>query len=333
MRAKEYDSLRQGAKYLKLKEIYDLAVRIGIENDPRSKEAVLKLLEKERKGFEELKEDEKKEFDQDRLFNPYGDTRLLYGEPDHEVKRVISGIDMETGEVLLAEMFSRRGRQVDLIIAHHPEGKAMAALYQVMKLQEDVLAEFGVPINVAEGIMASRINEVKRALMPLNHNRAVDAARILGIPLMCVHTAADNLVQNYMQKMIDKEKPETLGELVKAIKAVPEYAEAVKYNAGPAIVIGNKEKRAGKIMVDMTGGTSGSEDAYAKLSVAGVGTLVVMHIGEKHRKEAEKNHINVIIAGHMASDSLGMNLFLDELVREGVEVIPCSGLIRYNRKE
>jgi len=310
-----------------------LAVQKGIENDPRSREAVLKLLEKEQKNFNELKEDEKKEYDQDRLFNPYGDTRVLFGEPEHEVNRVLTGIDMEAAEVLLADRLTARGQPVDLIIAHHPEGKAMSALYQVMKIQEDVLAGFGVPINVAEGIMASRISEVKRGLLPLNHNRAVDAARLLGIPLMCVHTAADNLVQYYLQNIINEEKPETLEELIKFMKSIPEYAEAVKYNAGPVIVVGGKEKRAGRVMVDMTGGTSGSEDAYAKLAVAGVGTLVVMHIGEKHRKEAEKNHINVIIAGHMASDSLGMNLFLDELAQRGIEVIPCSGLLRYVRKE
>lgn len=310
-----------------------MAVQKGIENDPRSKEAVLKLLEKEKKNFNDLKEDEKREYDQDRLFNPYGDTRVLFGEPEQEVKRVLTGIDMEATEVLLADRLAARGQPVDLVIAHHPEGKAMAALYQVMKLQEDVLASFGVPINVAEGIMASRINEVKRGLLPLNHNRAVDAARLLDIPLMCVHTAADNLVQNYLQNIINEEKPETLDELVKAVKNIHEYAEAVNYNAGPVIVVGSKEKRAGRVMVDMTGGTSGSEDAYAKLAVAGVGTLVVMHISEKHRKEAEKHHVNVIIAGHMASDSLGMNLFLDELTQRGIEVIPCSGLLRFERKE
>ncbi|MDD4169793.1 MAG: NGG1p interacting factor NIF3 [Desulfotomaculaceae bacterium] len=318
---------------MKIKEIYELAVQKGIENDPRSQEKVLKLLEKEKEYFEELKEDEKTEFDRDRLFNPYGDTRVLYGDPDRKVKRVLSGIDMETGEVLLAERLAARGKPVDLIISHHPEGKAMAALYQVMKVQEDVLASFGVPINVAEGIMASRISEVKRGLVSLNHNRAVDAAQLLDIPLMCTHTVADNLVHKYMQNMIDREKPETLADLVKAIKKIPEYAAAVHHNAGPTIVLGSEKRRAGKIMVDMTGGTSGSEDAYAKLAVAGVGTLVVMHIGEKHRKEAEKNHINVIIAGHMASDSLGMNLLLDELARRGVEVVTCSGLIRYERKE
>lgn len=318
---------------MKIGEIYRLAIEKGMGKDPRSKAAVEKLLEKENRQYKEMKDEEKKEYDQDKLFNPYGDSRLLFGDPDLEVARVLTGIDMETGEVLLADRISGRGQKIDLIIAHHPEGKAMSALYQVMRLQEDVLAKFGVPINVAEGIMASRINEVKLGLMPLNHNRAVDAARLLDIPIMCVHTPADNLVNDYIQTLMDEKKPETLNDVVKLLKEIPEYAEAVNYNAGPAIVIGSKEKRAGRVMVDMTGGTSGSEDAYAKLSAAGVGTLIVMHIGEKHRKEAEKNHVNVIIAGHMASDSLGLNLFLDELARRGIEIIPCAGLLRYERKE
>jgi putative NIF3 family GTP cyclohydrolase 1 type 2 len=318
---------------MKLGEIYRLAIEKGMSRDPRSKEAVEKLLEKKNKQFGEMKDEEKKEYDQDKLFNPYGDTRVLFGDHELEVTRVLSGIDMETGEVLLADRISGQGKKIDLIIAHHPEGKAMAALYQVMRLQEDVLAKFGVPINVAEGIMASRISEVKWGLMPLNHNRAVDAARILGIPIMCVHTPADNLVNDLVQNMMDEKKPETLDDVVKLLKEIPEYAEAVNYNAGPVIVLGSKERRAGRVMVDMTGGTSGSEDAYAKLAVAGVGTLIVMHIGEKHRKEAEKNNINVIIAGHMASDSLGLNLFLDEIARRGVEVIPCAGLLRHERKE
>ena len=65
----------------------------------------------------------------------------------------------------------------------------------------------------------------------------------------------------------------------------------------------------------------------------GIGTIIGMHMGEEHRKEAEKHHINVVIAGHMASDSLGMNLFLDELEKKGIEVVPVSGLIRVKRKK
>ena len=38
---------------------------------------------------------------------------------------------------------------------------------------------------------------------------------------------------------------------------------------------------------------------------------VEKHRREEHRKEAEKNHLNIVIAGHISSDNLGMNLLID----------------------
>lgn len=316
---------------MKIQEIYELVVVRGMEKDPRGKEEVTKNLERQQKKYDDLKEEDKKDFDLETLTNPFNDTRILSGDPQQEVNRMLVGIDMEIGEVLLADRLSEKGEPVDLIMAHHPEGKALAELHEVMHMQEDIMARYGVPINVAESIMSSRISEVKRGLMPINHNRAIDAARILGIPMMCAHTVADNQVTSFLQNLFDSEKPRTLQDVTKLLKEIPEYKEAVKHKAGPEIVVGNKERRAGKVLVDMTGGTGGSEDAFEKLSQAGVGTVVGMHIGEKHRKKAEEHHINVVIAGHIASDSLGMNLLLDEIERQGVEIIPCSGLIRNKR--
>lgn len=316
---------------MKLKDIYEIAVKYGMENDPRGKKEVEKLLKRGKKAFESMKEDEKNEFDREKLKNPYGDTRILFGDANREVTTILAGIDIEVGEILMADRLRERGKKIDLVLAHHPEGKALIGLYEVMSMQSDILEIFGVPINVAEGIMASRISEVKRGLLPLNHNKAVDAARIFDIPFMCAHTPADNMVTTFLQKAIDKKNPETVGEIIELLKEIPEYQEAVQLGAGPTIVVGDKERRAGKVFVDMTGGTGGSDDAFAKLSQAGVGTIVGMHIGEKHRKEAEKNHINVIIAGHMASDSLGMNLIIDQYSKQGVQVITCSGLTRFSR--
>jgi putative NIF3 family GTP cyclohydrolase 1 type 2 len=151
---------------------------------------------------------------------------------------------------------------------------------------------------------------------------------------ICAHTIADNLGAKFLFDLLKKKKPETVGEVIGMLKEVPEFKEAVKYNAGPTIFVGSSEASAGKIAVtEFTGGTSGAKEIYEKMAQAGVGTIIGMHMGEEHRKEAEKNHINVVIAGHMASDSLGMNLFLDEIEKEGVQVIPVSGLIRIKRKK
>ncbi len=316
---------------MRIRDIYETAVRKGMAADPRSEKGVRKLLARREKDYADLKESEKNDFDLETLRNPYSDTRVLYGDPDQDVQGVLAGIDMEVGEILLADRLREKGKRIDLIISHHPEGKAMAALYDVMHIQEDELHQLGVPINVAEGLMAGRISEVERRFMPINHNRAVDAAALLNISMMCVHTPADNLVQDYLTRYFAKNDPETVGDIVKLLKEIPEYKEGMKRKAGPKIVVGSEKRMAGRIFVDMTGGTSGARESYEKLAAAGVGTIVGMHMTEDHRKEAEKHHINVVIAGHMASDSLGLNLFLDELVQRGVEIIPCSGLLRVSR--
>jgi len=66
----------------------------------------------------------------------------------------------------------------------------------------------------------------------------------------------------------------------------------------------------------MTGGTSGSEDIFDKFAASGISTLVCMHINEKYLKKAKKANLNVVIAGHIASDSLGLNLLFDEIEKE-----------------
>ena len=56
-----------------------------------------------------------------------------------------------------------------------------------------------------------------------------------------------------------------------------------------------------------------------------------MHLDEKLRKKADEFGLNVVIAGHIASDSIGINLFLDRLEKRGLTIKTCSGLIRVKR--
>jgi len=315
---------------MKLRDIYDLAVELGKRNDVRGN-VLYDILQGEQKKFEKLSDEEKRYFDQEVLENPFSDTRILVGAGNEEIKTVLCGIDIETQEVLLADRLNQKGQKIDLLLAHHPEGIAYAALHEVMSLQADIMEQAGVPINVAEDILASRISEVERTIAPVNHQRAVDAARLLDIPLMCVHSPADNLVQQFLTNLFNKVSCRTVEDVVQELLKLPEYQKAKQLKAGPKVIIGDKTRRAGKIFIKMTGGTSGSVKAFEKLAAAGVGTIICMHLQEKHRQAAKDNHLNVIIAGHMASDSLGMNLFLDALEANGVTIIPCSGLIRVKR--
>lgn len=315
-----------------LKELYNKAISIGIENDPRGKDAVLKELESRKKDFEKLRDDEKEFFDNETLNNPYSDSRILNGRGDEEIKSAIVGIDIEVGEILLAESLRTKGKGIELLISHHPEGRAYANLYSVMQMQSDILQRFGVPINIAEDLMEGRIKEVERKLMPVNHTRAVDAARLLEIPFICLHTPADNMVATYLQRLFDEKKPYRVSDVMDILKEIPEYRTASFSGTGPKMLIGSKDRRAGKIFVDMTGGTEGSKEIFGSLTSSGISTIVAMHLSEEHRKEAEKNHLNVVIAGHIASDNLGLNLLLDVLSEDtSLEILECSGFKRVSR--
>ena len=317
---------------MRLKEMYESAYKAGIAADPRGTDGVARALAQARREFDDLPERSRWEFDQERLVNPFSDTRILSGDPDTEVSSVLVGIDLEVGEVLLADRLRETGRAVDLMLAHHPEGRALARLDEVMGVQADVWRRFGVSVAYGDAVMSDRMAEVMRAIHPRNNERTVQAARLLGIPFMCCHTPADNSVNAYLQARCDELGTDgTVDELLDMLKSILEYRQAVLEGTGPTIFEGNGSRRTGKIMVDMTGGTSGPVDSISKLAAAGVGTIVGMHMGEEHRKRAKDEKMSVVIAGHVSSDSLGMNLIIDQYERAGVQVVACSGFTRISR--
>jgi putative NIF3 family GTP cyclohydrolase 1 type 2 len=315
-----------------IQEIYDLAVEMGMKADPRGTASVKKYLQKNKDKYKELSEKKKKYFDKERFTNPYSDTRLFTDNPKKEVKKILAGIDANATEVLLADRLNEKGANIDLLIGHHPEGNAFASLHEVMDLQIEVSAEAGIPIHLADALLRERMRDVERGIHPINHNQTIDTARLLNMPFMTLHTVWDNLGDQFMKAFLKDKEFDTVGDIVDAMMEIPEYQEAKRGKAGPIVVAGSHTSKAGKIALFYTGGTNPSKEWYMELAKAGVGTIIDMHIKEDALKELRKLHVSVINAGHMSSDSIGANIFFDELEKQGIEVIPCSGLIRVNRK-
>jgi putative NIF3 family GTP cyclohydrolase 1 type 2 len=320
---------------MKLETLYRKAVAAGRARDPRGPEEVRRLLDEELARSKKLKDGERDGWQEDRLFNPYADTRILAGDPAAEVRKVAVGIDVDTSEILLAHTLNRdRGAGIDALVSHHPQGVALAQLAEVMRVQADMLAAFGVTLSVAEQLLDERIEEVGRRILPVNHDRAVDAARHLGLPLLCVHTPADNCVSAYLTALFDKEKPARLKDLVGLLGGIPEYKAAARRLAGPKIVSGSENARCGKISLEMTGGTEGAKTIYERYAVAGVSTIVGMHISEEALENAKKARLNVVLAGHISSDTLGLNLLFDEIEKGSpLEFVGVSGFVRTRASE
>ncbi|MDP2625132.1 MAG: NGG1p interacting factor NIF3 [Candidatus Peregrinibacteria bacterium] len=318
-----------------IQQIYDTMIKIGRKNDPRPASEVEAILKEAKESNKKLDKKKKLYFDEERMVNPYLDARVLYGDRKRKIKTAMVCIDADKSEIMLANELRKNGTPIDLVISHHPEGRALIDLTQVMGVQNDIMGHYGVSVNVAEKLLAKRTAQLDRGLHPINHYQHVDAARLLDIPFMTCHTPADNSVHKFITDFVKKgeKKWKNVGEFMEALLEIEELHEGKKLGMGPMVFAGSEKSKLGKIAVTgMTGGTSGSEDIYEQLSRAGVGTIVSMHMSEKPRELAEKHHLNVVITGHMPSDSIGMNLVMDHIEKQGVKLIPAGGFIRVKRK-
>lgn len=242
-----------------------------------------------------------------------------------DIKKIAIGVDMELAEMMLAERLG-----ADLVITHHPSGGSPRInLHKVMDNQIDTMTKAGVPINKAQKALQEKKGQVERGLHVSNYDRAVSGAKLLKMPFMAVHTPADILAERTVQNLLDeklKDQPKaTLKDVVDALETKVEYQ---KTTAKPVIRVGSEKDFAGKVVVTMAGGTGGGKDVIKSYFEAGVGTLVCMHMPEDVIKAVKEQNIgNIVVAGHMASDSVGINQFAEALEAKGIEIIRMSGLI------
>lgn len=245
--------------------------------------------------------------------------------PGENIKKIIIGVDMENPELLLA-----REMGVDLVISHHPKtGSPQINFHNVMLRQIDKMVEAGIPINKAQKALKDRMAKIERARHSTNYDRVASFAELMKMPYMNIHMPADIITENFLQDFVDKkfgDKPRTiLGDIVNALGELPEYLHAV---TKPLIAAGASGDYAGKIKILMAGGTNGGEKVFKAYFEAGIGTIICMHVPDEVRQAViEQNIGNVIVAGHMASDSIGLNILCKELESKGIEIIKTSGIV------
>jgi len=239
------------------------------------------------------------------------------------IKRVLMGVDMDTPELLLAKELG-----YDCVVTHHPRNTNINKL-DLMDTHIRKLAELGFPRNHSQKLLASRKEELDYNGHVSNSRRSESAAKLLNMPFVSLHTPADIISEGVVQKHLDEkfaDKPETkLHEVLDALEEISEYKNSARK---PVIRVGGKDSYAGKIYVLMSGLTGPGADILKAYFDAGVGTLIMMHIPEKDAKLVKEHKVgNVIIAGHMSSDSIGLNKIADVWREKGVEVTMMSGIV------
>jgi len=246
---------------------------------------------------------------------------------DGDVQRVLFGIDVDVGELLLARQLG-----LDGVIAHHPVGGNARLQLPVIidRHREQMLAE-GIPAAVADPLVEARKRPVLHALHSANYDRVVTAARQLRMPLMNIHLAADILARRFFEdlvRQVSREPSATAGDLLATLARVPEMGASL---IEPELWLGAAGNPLGRWLVQMAAGTNGGAGIYRTYYEHGIDTILAMHLDDRDLRELEllqRPGANLIITGHMPSDSIGVNRVIDALEQKGLEVIAGSGVIR-----
>lgn len=242
--------------------------------------------------------------------------------PGNGIRKVLFGLDVDTGILMAAKQLG-----YDAVIAHHPLGSSATSFPIILDQHIPQMMEVGVPEDVARQAIVP-LKEKRELVAHSGNNHHVDSvARLIGMPLLNIHFPLDQIGRIRMINAINAHAGDqpSVEKVVEALYTLQEFREA---EVPIAIRMGSETNMAGKIVVSHGAGTNGGVDVARAYFNAGVETLIQIHVNHDDlvKIKTYPEPRNLIVTGHIASDLLGINPFIEELEKRGVTVDRVSGL-------
>jgi hypothetical protein len=245
--------------------------------------------------------------------------------PGSAIRSVLVGIDIGAHEVTLAKESG-----FDLALSHHPMGgPAFVDFHQVLERHIGQLESVGVPHAEAAGAVADLIEDIRIRRRSQNYDHAPSVARLLDMPYMNIHTPLDEIGRRRMAQAAAGLAPtDTVADLVAHFnETIGEFANALTPIEPLLGTLGNP---LGRIVVSHAAGTNGGYRVAKAYFEHGVDTVLYIHClpaTARRLRQAFPEGKNLIVTGHIASDSVGINPFLDALRDADLHVTTISGIV------
>ena len=231
------------------------------------------------------------------------------------INKVLVGIDIGTAELMLAKQL-----ECDAVIAHHPIGATTVNFYKVFDRHIDYMVGHGVPKKIAR----EAVEKLKERIETRNHaniySNVVGAAKALALPLVNIHQPCDEYMRQVILHAIKAGGTDYVSDIVKSISKIPEFRHAATQ---VQVRFGNQNNKAGHWALVVAAGTNGGFSIAKAYFQHGVSTVIYLHIdyGELMKMREEKLEGNLIVMGHLAGDSIGLNGLSEHLENLGIETV------------
>jgi len=245
--------------------------------------------------------------------------------PGDGIERILFGIDLKAAELVIA---SAQG--FDCAISHHPVGgSSTLRFHEVLERHVEQMVAAGVPRDVAEETMRSTVEERRVLSSMTNYDHDPSVARLLGIPYLNVHTPLDEIGRRRMaEAAAGLDEGATVAELVDCFYET--FGEFRNAATEIEVRVGRPENRVGKVVVSHGAGTNGGQPVAKAYFDHGIDTVIYIHCRPGDAKKLADEfgeRKNLVVTGHIASDSVGINPYVDRLREEGLDVTTFSGII------
>jgi len=243
--------------------------------------------------------------------------------PGRDINRVIFSIDPEPSLFYLAKKLD-----YDLVISHHYTSACIDA-WKVFLKHVDQMVSVGIPREEAEKAVKDKLLALKIIGHARNYDLVDSIARALKMPFMNIHNPLDEIGRRIMQETIDKyvkgKEKVVVKDVIDALYTLREFKVA---KTRILLGVGREDNAVNKVVVSHGALTNGGYEVAKTYFKYGINTVVYIHISPSDLMRLRKDNVgNLIISGHIASDSVGINPFLDRLEKEGLEVLRLGGVI------
>jgi hypothetical protein len=111
-----------------------------------------------------------------------------------------------------------------------------------------------------------------------------------------------------------------VSDIVKSVSAIPEFRHAA---TRVRVRFGSESNRAGRWALVVAAGTNGGYHVGKAYFDHGISTVIYLHVdyADLTKMREEKLKGNLVVLGHLAGDSVGLNGLADRLEDIGVETV------------
>lgn len=244
--------------------------------------------------------------------------------PGKNIHRILYGIDIGIAEILFA-----KENGFDCVIAHHPVG--LINHWKVFQRHLLQMLSKNIPKEKAQEVIGKKMLNFKFDAHARNYEAIPSVARLINMPFLNIHCPSDELgrrmISNSIEEFVKEAKDPLLIDLINYLEN--KFTEFQKAKTNIEIAKGRESDPLGNWIFSHGAFTNGGFDIAKFYYEHGVDTVIYIHISPSElTKIIQFGYGRLLITGHLASDSIGINPFIDQLVKRGMEITWIGGLIR-----